>query len=91
MITINIAGMDGAYGGGASTTDSSFFTRSAPGSLIPASPRTICSSEIRAAAGPGDRTCSAGRTAGAGMSWPVVGWGFKEEAASFATTNSALG
>src|SRR5216117_785559 len=89
MITINIAGMDGAYGGGASTTDSSFFTRSAPGSLIRASPRTISSSEIGTVAGPGDRGCFEGRTARFGVFWPVDGWGFN--GASFATTNSALG
>src|SRR5438477_7447475 len=89
MITIDMAGMDGAGAGGASTTDSSFFTRSAAGSLIPANPRTISSSEIGAADGPGDRSCFEGRIAGSGMSWPVEGWGFN--GAPFASTNPALG
>lgn len=88
IITINMAGMNRAGGGGASCAPSSFFFASGSGFAFSSGASQIASSEIGAnpeTAGFGDRICSAGRTAGHALS--VVGSGFTGAAASFATTN----
>src|SRR5437762_754993 len=89
IITTNMAGMDGAGGAGGSIIDFTFFSCSGSESLTPANPRTIASSEICKAAGPGDRSGSAGITTGPEVSWLTDVLGLK--GASFATTNSPPG